>query len=71
MRQVQFSLAEKKTNPENVEKRRSPNAVQSQSGTGSGVGGTAGNGGEVSKDQELTGFEATLKKVADWLGSAS
>lgn len=68
---VQFSLAEKKSNPEKVEKRRASNAVQSQSGTGSGVGGTAGTGGEAGKGQELTGFEATLKKVDDWLGSAS
>ncbi|POG04548.1 DNA-binding protein [Pseudomonas putida] len=71
---VQFSLAEKKSNPEKVEKRRPKNGVQSQSGTGSAVGGTAGAGGagdEAGKGQELTGFEATLKKVDDWLGSTS
>ncbi|UTL80432.1 DNA-binding protein [Pseudomonas putida] len=71
---VQFSLAEKKSNPEKVEKRRSKNGVQSQSGTGSAVGGssgTSGAGGESGVGQGLTGFEATLKKVDDWLGSAS
>ena len=62
---IQFGLSEKKSNPENVEKRREKNGVSAQSGTGSAVGGA---GGEDGKGQGLTGFEATLKKVDDWLG---
>lgn len=66
---VQFSLTEKKSNPEKVEKRRPKNGVTSQSGPGASVGGAAGGpGGEGSSTQGLSGFEATLKKVDDWLG---
>ncbi|MEZ7174639.1 DNA-binding protein [Pseudomonas mosselii] len=65
---IQFGLAEKKSNPEKVEKRREKNGVTAQSGTGSAVGGAGGAGGEDGKGHELTGFEATLKNVDDWLG---
>jgi hypothetical protein len=66
---VQFGLTEKKSNPEKVEKRREKKDVNAQSGTGSGVGGSGGDAGEDGKGQGLTGFEATLKKVDDWLGA--
>lgn len=70
---VQFSLTEKKSNPEKVEKRRDKSKVTAQAGTGSAVnGGTAGGaGGGEGDGQGLTGFEATLKKVDDWLGNGS
>ncbi|WP_273822679.1 DNA-binding protein [Pseudomonas asplenii] len=61
---VQFGLTEKKSNPEKVEKRADKGDVNAQSGTGSSVGGSDGDG-----KQELTGFEATLKKIDDWIGS--
>lgn len=71
---IQFTLTEKLSNPERVEKRRTANAVstqsapgQSVSGTGTGIGGSAGE----SSGQELTGFEAVLKKVDDYLESKS
>lgn len=71
---VQFTLTEKLSNPERVEKRRASNGVSSQSapgqsvaGTSSGSGGADGNG----TGQGLTGFETTLKKLDDWLGSTS
>lgn len=67
---VQFGLTEKKSNPEKVEKRRGKNSVTTQSGTGSAVGG-AGTGAEAGSGKELTGFEATLKKVDDWLGGGA
>ncbi|MGZ0703788.1 baseplate complex protein [Pseudomonas piscis] len=65
---VQFGLSEKKSNPEKVEKRRTKNGVTAQSGTGSGVGGSGSE--EDAKGPGLTGFEATLKKVDDWLGGS-
>jgi hypothetical protein len=66
---VQFGLTEKKSNPEKVEKRRPKNGVTAQSGPGAAVGGTDGAGGDGSAGgQGLSGFEATLKKVDDWLG---
>ncbi len=61
---VQFGLTEKKSNPEKVEKRGDKGDVSAQSGTGSSVG-----GGDSDGKQELTGFEATLKKIDDWIGS--
>lgn len=67
---IQFSLQEKKSNPEKVEKRRDKNKVTAQGGTGSAVGGSAGGDGGDGQPG-LTGFEATLKKVDDWLGSSS
>ncbi len=71
---IQFALTEKLSNPERVEKRRTANAVGTQSATGQAVTGTsnstAGADGS-SGSQELTGFEATLKKLDDYLGGKS
>ncbi|MCM2317939.1 MAG: DNA-binding protein [Pseudomonas sp.] len=68
---VQFTLAEKLSNPERVEKRRSGNTVATQSAPGQAVtaGGNPATGGEAATEpaQELTGFEATLKKLDNWL----
>ncbi|CAD5379025.1 DNA-binding protein [Pseudomonas sp. OF001] len=65
---VQFTLAEKLSNPERVEKRRAGNAVTTQSAPGQAVAGSsAGSGAATEPAQELTGFEATLKKLDDWL----
>ena len=61
---VQFTLVEKLSNPERVEKRRPANAVASQSAPGHTVA-AADESGEPA--QELTGFEATLKKLDNWL----
>lgn len=69
---IQFTLTEKLSNPERVEKRRTANAVGTQSAPGQSVSGTAtGSGGSAGESggQELTGFEATLKKLDDYLGS--
>ena len=63
---VQFTLSEKLSNPEKVENRRAGNGVTSQSAPGDGV---AGNGSGSS--EELTGFEAVLKKVDIYLGGTS
>ncbi len=63
---VQFTLSEKLSNPEKVENRRAGNGVTSQSAPGDGV---AGNGSGT--PEELTGFEAVLKKVDSYLGGAS
>ncbi|QXG47882.1 DNA-binding protein [Pseudomonas viridiflava] len=60
---VQFTLSEKLSNPEKVENRRSGNGVTSQSAPGDGVAGS-GSG----TPEELTGFEAVLKKVDNYLG---
>lgn len=68
MWRIQFGLTEKKSNPEKVEKRSAKGAVTAQSGTGSAVGGAGSDGNGTSG--ELTGFEATLKKVDDWLGGS-
>ncbi|MCK9818313.1 DNA-binding protein [Pseudomonas sp. MAFF 302046] len=65
---VQFTLSEKLSNPEKVEKRRAGNAVSAQSAPGQGVGGEGGSG-EAGK--ELSGFESVLKKVDDYLGGTS
>lgn len=62
---VQFTLVEKLSNPERVEKRRPGNAVASQSAPGQTVAAAADDSGEPA--QELTGFEATLKKLDNWL----
>ncbi|MDR2308854.1 MAG: hypothetical protein LBE53_16880 [Paucimonas sp.] len=66
---VQFGLTEKKSNPEKVESRRAKNGVTAQAGTGSVVGGAAGDDRAGGDQAGLSGFEATLKKVDDWLGS--
>ncbi|RMN36905.1 putative prophage PSSB64-01, putative nucleoid DNA-binding protein [Pseudomonas coronafaciens pv. zizaniae] len=62
---VQFTLSEKLSNPEKVENRRAGNDVTSQSAPGDGV---AGNGAGSGTPEELTGFEAVLKKVDNYLG---
>lgn len=67
---IQFGLTEQNSNPEKVEQRRAKNAVTAQAGTGSAVGGSAGGGSEGAQPG-LTGFEATLKQVDDWLGGGS
>ena len=68
---IQFTLTEKLSNPEKVEGRRSGNAVTANSGPGGSVGGAGGAGGDSSGGpEELTGFEATLKKVDGWLGGS-
>ncbi|WP_060494805.1 baseplate complex protein [Pseudomonas sp. GTC 16482] len=71
---VQFSLTEKLSNPEKVEKRRSPAGVAQQAATGTAVGstgtGTASESGTGS-GTELTNFETVLKRVDDFLGGAA
>lgn len=65
--QVQFTLSEKLSNPERVETRRSGNSVTQQGAPGQSV--TApGAGGNGESGRELTGFEATLKKLDNYLG---
>jgi len=71
---IQFSLTEKLSNPERVEKRRAGNAVSTQSASGQAVSGSSSGAGESSGSSggtELTGFEATLKKLDDYLGGKS
>jgi len=66
---IQFTLSEKLSNPEKVESRRASSGVNAQSAPGDGV---AGAGAGVSGNgPELTGFEAVLKKVDNYLGGAS
>lgn len=71
---VQFTLTEKLSNSERVEKRRTSNAVNTQSAPGQGVSGSSSGAGGADGSgtgQGLTGFEATLKRVDDWLESKS
>lgn len=70
---VQFTLVEKLSNPERVEKRRPANGVTGQSAPGQAVSstGTAAGDGAAAPGQELTGFEATLKKLDNYLGGSS
>lgn len=68
---IQFTLTEKLSNPEKVEGRRSGNKVTAQSGPGGAVGGTGDGGGSSEGPEELTGFEATQKKVDGWLGGSN
>lgn len=66
--QVQFTLSEKLSNPERVETRRAGNGVTQQGAPGQSV--TApGAGGSGEPGQELSGFEATLKKLDNYLGN--
>lgn len=65
---IQFTLSEKLSNPERVEKRRPANGVTAQSGTGQSVSGGPAGSDSTQKGGELSGFESTLKKVDDWLG---
>ena len=64
---IQFTLSEKLSNPEKVENRRAGNAVASQSAPGDGVSGSDGS----TKPEELTGFEAVMKKVDNYLGGGA
>ena len=66
---VQFTLSEKLSNPERVEKRRPANAAKAQGAPGQAVGGDTSPAGEPGSTPELSGFESTLKRVDDWLGS--
>lgn len=70
---IQFTLTEKLSNPERVENRRAAKAVNQQGGTGVTVGGagTGANDGTTGNSAELTGFEAVMKRVDDYLGPAS
>lgn len=68
---VQFTLSEKLSNPERVEKRRPANTATAQGAPGQAVGSDAGTAGEPGERTELTGFETTLKRLDDWLGSTS
>lgn len=67
---VQFTLTEKLSNPERVETRRPGKAVQQQSGTGIGVvDPTVATDSEPEPGApELTGFEAVLKRMDDYIG---
>lgn len=71
---VQFTLSEKLSNPERVEGRRKSASTTAQSGPGQSVGaaggGTGGSDGSAPA-QELTGFEAVLKKVDGFIGGSS
>ena len=65
---VQFTLSEKLSNPERVETRRAGKGVTQQGAPGQSVTGTD----ESSETgQELTGFEATLKKLDIYLGGVA
>lgn len=67
---VQFTLSEKLSNPERVETRRAGKGVTQQGAPGQSV--TAPGAGENGESgQELTGFEATLKKLDIYLGGGS
>ncbi|KMN09081.1 baseplate complex protein [Pseudomonas helleri] len=68
--QVQFTLSEKLSNPERVETRRAGNGVTQQGAQGQSVTGpnTGAGGTNGESSQELTGFEATLKKLDNYLG---
>lgn len=67
---IQFTLTEKLSNPEKKEQRRAGNGVASQSAPGDGVAGSNGSAvsGQDEAPQELTGFEAVLKKVDNYIG---
>ncbi|MNE92569.1 hypothetical protein D3C80_1903080 [compost metagenome] len=63
---MQFTLSEKLSNPERVEKRRAGTAVAKQSAPGQSVSAAAG-GDATEQGEELSGFEKTLKKLDNWL----
>lgn len=74
---VQFTLTEKLSNPERVETRRPAGTVQQQNGTGAvvadpSVAGTGTKPGTPAEPgaPELSGFEAVLKRVDDYIGPA-
>ncbi|WP_271105102.1 DNA-binding protein [Pseudomonas tohonis] len=65
---VQFTLTEKLSTAERVEKRRTGNAVNQQSAPGQAVTGTVDGGtGADGQPVELTGFERVLKRLDDAL----
>lgn len=64
---VQFTLSEKLSNPERVETRRAGKGVTQQGAPGQSVT-TPGAGENGEAGQELTGFEATLKNLDNYLG---
>jgi len=67
---VQFTLSEKLSNPERVETRRAAKDVTQQGAPGQSV--TAPGAGEPgAPGQELSGFEATLKKLDNYLGGGT
>lgn len=63
---IQFTLSEKLSNPEKTENRAAANGVNAQSAPGDGVAGAGADGSGTG--QELTGFEAVLKRVDDYIG---
>ena len=66
---IQFTLSEKRSNPEKVEGRRNASGVAKQSAPGQAVGGEGGAAADGSaKPKELTGFESVLKRVDDYIG---
>ena len=68
---IQFTLSEKLSNPEKVESRRASSGVKAQSAPGDGVAGAGAGAGGAGNGPELSGFEAVLKKVDNYLGGAS
>jgi len=67
---VQFTLSEKLSNPERVETRRASKDVTQQGAPGQSV--TAPGAGEPgAPGHELSGFEATLKKLDNYLGGGA
>jgi hypothetical protein len=62
---IQFTLSERLSNPEKTENRKAANGVNAQSAPGDGVGGSDDGSGAA---QELTGFEAVLQKVDNYIG---
>ncbi len=62
---VQFTLSEKLSNPERVEGRRAAKGVTQQGAPGEAVTSAPATG---ENGQELSGFEAVLKKVDTYLG---
>jgi hypothetical protein len=65
---IQFTLSEKLSNPEKVESRRAANGVNAQSAPGDGVAGASAGASGSGNGPELTGFEAVLKKVDNYIG---
>ncbi|GAA0426939.1 hypothetical protein GCM10008969_58120 [Pseudomonas veronii subsp. inensis] len=63
---VQFTLTEKRSNPERVETRRPDNSVHQQGSNGDSVTAPSGEADEP----ELNGFERILKRVDDYVGPA-
>ncbi|MHC8330219.1 baseplate complex protein [Pseudomonas sp. LB1P83] len=69
---VQFTLSEKLSNPERVENRRAGNSVNTQSAPGQAVAGDSAGGADgKGGGEELSGFEATLKKLDNYLGGTA